>query len=104
MNTHYVAHCHGLPVTAIHRYHYPANSRRCHVENDGDYFPISRRLGPRRGKGPAGSAQHNTDPVGPAGHPCADAHESVWLSGEHEPPAEVAWLVLAELMRRMSSR
>lgn len=29
---------------------------------------------------------------------------ATWLSGEHEPPAEVAWLVLEEIMRRMHTR
>lgn len=29
---------------------------------------------------------------------------AAWLSGQHDAPADIAWLVLEELMRRMSSR
>ncbi len=38
------------------------------------------------------------------GKPRARSTIAAWLSGQHDAPADVAWLVLQELMRRMSSR
>jgi len=39
-----------------------------------------------------------------AGMPRSRSTIATWLSGEHQAPADVAWLVLGELMRRMSKR